>query len=245
MKFIAMHKSDAAYEAGEPAPKEAIERLNQFMGEAMQAGVFVSGEGLHPSKESFRLKSKGGVVTTTQGPYQGENELPSSFWILKTKSKNDALQWATRYTKIVGDAELEIGAIVEGWDLGFMPKPEEPIPVRSLLIHKADARIERGETANEATQKRLSALKDEMTRAGVLLSVIDLAPSRNGKRLKFSKGKRVLLDGPFTESKELIAGFSILELSSLEEVIGWSERFARAVDPSLHLEIEIDVRTLA
>ena len=65
---------------------------------------------------------------------------------------------------------------------------------------------------------------EELVKAGVLLAAEGLAPTSKGARVKFSGGKRTVIDGPFTESKELVAGFSIIKVNSLEEAIEWVKR---------------------
>jgi hypothetical protein len=79
---------------------------------------------------------------------------------------------------------------------------------------------------------------EEMVKAGVMLSGDGLQPSSKGARVKFSGGKPRVIDGPFTESKELIAGFSILQVDSKEEAIEWVKRWP-VIDGDGEVEIEI------
>jgi hypothetical protein len=78
----------------------------------------------------------------------------------------------------------------------------------------------------------------ELTKAGVLLAAEGLAATSKGARVKFSGDKRTVIDGPFTETKELVAGFSIIQVKSLEEAIEWVKR-APNVFPNGEVEIEI------
>jgi hypothetical protein len=79
---------------------------------------------------------------------------------------------------------------------------------------------------------------EELSKAGVLLALDGLHPSSKGARVKFSGNSRTVIDGPFTESKELIAGFSILRVNSLEEAIEWVKR-APNCNPGGDSEVEI------
>jgi hypothetical protein len=79
---------------------------------------------------------------------------------------------------------------------------------------------------------------EELTKAGVLLALDGLHPSSKGARVKFAGGSRTVIDGPFTEAKELIAGFSILQVKSLEEAIEWVKR-APNCNPGVDSEVEI------
>ena len=73
----------------------------------------------------------------------------------------------------------------------------------------------------------------------VLLSREALRPSSEGIRVRFRDGKRTVIDGPFTESKELIAGFSIMEVPSRDEALAWTSRFAALIG-----DVEMDIRPL-
>jgi len=79
---------------------------------------------------------------------------------------------------------------------------------------------------------------EELSKAGVLLALDGLHPSSKGARVKFSGNSRTVIDGPFTEAKELIAGFSILRVNSLEEAIEWVKR-APNCNPAGDSEVEI------
>lgn len=243
MRFVVIHKGDEAYEAGQPPSPELLGRLGQFIGEALQAGIMLDGDGLKPSAHRVRLNFSQGKCSITKGPYAGRNELPAGFSILKVHSLEEAIGWAKRLAAITGDEELELGRLVEEWDLGMIPKPEGEVPLRYLVSHKANARTEAEEPLSQQQRASLTALRAEMSEAGVLVSTIGLLPSAQARRLNFSKGKCVVLDGPFTESKELIAGFSVLELTSLEEATMWSERFAALLGEEA--SVEIDIRRLA
>ncbi|MDP9279983.1 MAG: YciI family protein [Gemmatimonadota bacterium] len=79
---------------------------------------------------------------------------------------------------------------------------------------------------------------EELVKAGILLAAEGLAPTSKGARVKFSGDKRTVIDGPFTETKELVAGFSIIQVKSLEEAIEWVKR-APNVSPNGEAEVEI------
>src|ERR1700723_3430638 len=79
---------------------------------------------------------------------------------------------------------------------------------------------------------------EELSKAGVLLALDGLHPSSKGARVKFSGGSHTVIDGPFTEAKELIAGFTILQVKSLEEAIEWVKR-APNCNPAGDSEVEI------
>jgi hypothetical protein len=119
-----------------------------------------------------------------------------------------------------------------------MPAPENP-PLHILLIDKADAASE-GAGRTPQQKAALSRLKTEMTKAGVLQRAHQLQSSANAKRLVFTNNKLSVLDGPFAESKELIGGFAILELDSMDEAIELSRTYADILGGTL----EIDIRAV-
>ncbi len=110
--------------------------------------------------------------------------------------------------------------------------------MRVMVIGKATQDTEAGgmPTAEELTQ--MGNYNEELVKAGIMLAGDGLKPSSFGKRILFSGDERIVVDGPFAETKELVAGYSILEVGSKEEVIEWVKRFPNTM-PSEEFEIEI------
>jgi hypothetical protein len=236
MRFIVMHKVDANMEAGGPPSPDIIKNMGALVQGSLQSGVFLNGAGLHRSARRARLKCTGGDCTVTQGPYGGSNELVASFTMLSAKSFDAAIGHARQLASSLGDVEIEIGPVVEPWDLGLMPKPAAA-PERFLLLCKATAADEAGGTAKKhaAAVKELAA---SFAGDAAILAAESLAPTARGARMSGpSQGKRVWVDGPFTESKELIAGFSLLQLPSKAEALAWADRYAAILGDN-----EVDVR---
>ena len=238
MRFMIMHKNDANTEAGLPPPMELVGKMGTFIGEYAKTGRFIDGAGLSASKTRTRLVFREGRSTTQHGPYRGEHELPAATLLLKVGTREEAIGWAERYGKILGDGAIELGKVNEPWDIGLMPAPENP-PLQMLLIEKADTITESG--GRSAKQKaELTRLKTEMTKAGVLVRSIQLQPSSKAKRLTFTNNTLQVVDGPFAESKELIGGFAVMELSGIEEAVDLCRSYAEILGGTL----EIDVRPL-
>jgi hypothetical protein len=236
MRFMIMHKNDPQTEAGQPPPMELVTKMGAFVGEYAKSGRFVDGAGLSGSKTRTRLVFRDGRCTVKNGPYRGEHELPTATLLLKVRTREEAIGWAERYGKILGDGELELGKVNEPWDIGLMPPPENP-PLQLLLIEKADQATEAG--GRSPKQKAdLTRLKTEMTKAGVLVRSLALKPSASAKRLVFTKNDLRVLDGPFIESKELLGGFAVMELPGMDDAIELCRRYAEILGGTL----EIDVR---
>jgi len=240
MRFMVMHKVDAKMEAGGPPDPQIIQGMGALVQESLRNGVFITGAGLHRSEKRVRIQSAAGECQTLPGPYAGENELLASYAMIKVASLAEAVTHAQRYALAQGECEVEVGPVVEPWDLGMMPKPAGDIPVQVLLLTKADAAFERGTLAKAQHEQAMRVLAESLGERGAVLATGTLAPSSKGARAKPGSAKRIWTDGPFAESKELIAGFSILELPTLADAIAWADRYATILS-----EAEVDVRELA
>jgi hypothetical protein len=108
-----------------------------------------------------------------------------------------------------------------------------------MVIVKTTPAIEKaGALPDPQLLLKMGKYNEELLKAGVLLAAEGLQPSAKGVRVKFSGNSRTVVDGPFTEAKELIAGFSILQVKSLEEAIEWVKR-APDCRPGDESEVEI------
>ena len=237
MRLMIMHKNDPNTEAGNPPPMKIVHEMGAFVGEHAKAGRLVDGAGLAGSKTRTRLVFRNGQCTTKRGPYRGEHELPAATLLLKVGTREEALGWAERYGKILGDGELELGKVNEPWDIGLMPEPPNP-PLQMLLMEKADAATEAGGRSPQQ-KAALSRLKTEMTKAGVLVRSLRLQPSARGKRLVFTNNDLRVVDGPFSESKELIGGFAVMELSGIDEAIAICRPYAAILGGTLEIDVRI------
>jgi hypothetical protein len=85
----------------------------------------------------------------------------------------------------------------------------------------------------------MMAYHEQLMKAGVLLDASGLQPTSKGARIKYSSGKRTVIDGPFTESKELIAGYTLIQVKSREEAMEWARRFPNPHGEGAEGEIEI------
>ncbi len=109
--------------------------------------------------------------------------------------------------------------------------------MRFMVIVRANEQTESGALPITELIAALGRYNEELVRAGVLLAAEGLHPSAKGARVHFSGSKRTVVDGPFAESKELIAGFWILQVKSKEEVIEWVKRCPNPTDCDSVIEI--------
>lgn len=111
--------------------------------------------------------------------------------------------------------------------------------MRFMIIGKATRDTEEGTLPPPEAFEAMQKYNEELVKAGILLAAEGLAPTSKGARVKFSGDKRIVIDGPFTETKELLAGFSIIQVKSLEEAIEWVKRAPNVYSPSGEAEVEI------
>ena len=111
--------------------------------------------------------------------------------------------------------------------------------MRFMFIVKATKDSEAGAMPEEALIARMAAYHEELVKAGVLLDASGLQPSSKGWRIKFSGEKRTIVDGPFTEAKELIAGYTLIQVKSEEEAREWARRFPNPAGDGKQGEIEV------
>jgi hypothetical protein len=111
--------------------------------------------------------------------------------------------------------------------------------MRVMVIVKATKNSEAGVMPSETLLAEMGKYNEELVKAGVMLAGEGLHPSSKGKRIRFSAGKRTVVDGPFAETKELIAGYWLWQVRSIEEAIEWARR---CPDPMPGEDAELEIR---
>lgn len=112
--------------------------------------------------------------------------------------------------------------------------------MRFMIIVKATTDSEAGVMPPEELFAAMAAYHEELAKAGALLDASGLQPSSKGWRIRYEGARRTMIDGPFTETKELIAGYTLIQVNSWEEALEWSRRFP---NPAMG-DGEIEVRQL-
>jgi hypothetical protein len=114
--------------------------------------------------------------------------------------------------------------------------------MRFMVIVKATKDSEAGVMPDDKLLAEMATFHEELQKAGVLRDASGLKPTRHGWRIRYAGDKRSVIDGPFAETKELVAGYTMIEVNSREEALEWTKRFP---NPSLdNGEAEIEVRPL-
>jgi hypothetical protein len=239
VRFIVMHKTSAYWEAGAIPGPHLIARVGALIGELAHAGVLLGAEGLRPTSEGMRLRFAGGTARIRDSSERG-NELPAGFTIVRTESLDEAVEWASRQGRILGDVDIDVRPVTEPWDIGMAPKPPNVTTRRYMILRNATAATERDVAPSPAQQTGLARVAEEAARANVHVVTETMRPSARGRRYTNSKKGVTFVDGPFAETKELIGGYVIVSANSLDEAGQLANRYIDVVDAE-----EVDVRELA
>jgi hypothetical protein len=244
-----MHKTNAHWEAGAKPTPEIIQQVGGMVGELVKAGILVAGEGLGPSSQGARVRLAKGQASVFPGPFDGEGALPSRGALFRAGTLEAAADAAARFGRIFGDVVVDVRPVNEPWDLGFAPKPDGLTTRRYMAVVHADPSSEAGAALSAGQRTALKAFSEDLGRTGAFLGVHHFEPSAKGKRLRpgtaakgapaAAQAKRSVLDGPFSETKELIGGFVIVETASIDEALGWAQKYLDVVETD-----EVDVRGL-
>jgi hypothetical protein len=248
MRYMLLIKADKNYEAGRLPDEKTMQEMAKFTEELVQAGALVGCERLHPSSNGLRVHYANGNFTITDGPFAETKELVAGFCMIQAKSLDEAKRWAERIP--LPDNEIDIRPLFElddfpvdpaeqtdGWrekerQMQAAPPPaRKPGTTRYMGLLKADPDTEAGKLPDERVLSAMGAFIEEGLKAGIFLSGEGLQPSSKSARVRNTGGKRTVIDGPFAETKELVAGYAILQFATRDEAIEWTKRFVQVDAP--------------
>jgi hypothetical protein len=237
MRFMIIRKSAENTEAGARPTPELLTAMVGFHEDLAKAGIFKQGDGLKPSSVSTRVRLKAKKFQVVDGPFAETKELVAGFSVVEVPSKEDALAIMRRWPAEDGDVELELRLLYGAEDFpadpaaASEPPPPPPPPARKpgttryALLLKSDARSESGVPPDPQAIKAMDGLLGEVVASGALLGGEGLKRSALGSKLRRTRGRVTVVDGPFTESKEIIAGFTLLQYVSKQEAIDFAKRW--------------------
>jgi len=111
--------------------------------------------------------------------------------------------------------------------------------MRFMIMVRANAQSESGAMPEEGLLAAMAAYHEQLAQAGVLLDASGLKPSAHGFRVRYHQGRPAIVDGPFAETKELIAGYTLIQARSREEAMEWARRFPAPFGETIDSEIEV------
>lgn len=237
MRVLIMHKTTDHWEAGEKPTPDLVARVGGLIGDLKQAGAMESGEGLRPSAEGVRVTFTEAGPQVAAGPFTGDNELPAEFSVVRAPSLDAVVEWATEHADPATAPDADIRPVTEAWDIGLIEKPSNLTSRRFMVLRKASPQTEAGQAPSRVPRSQAG---DRGSASGVEHLVTEtLRPSTRGRRYKNSAAGLSVVDGPFAESKEMVGGYVILRLDSLEAADHWTRRYIEVVGAT-----EVDVREL-
>jgi hypothetical protein len=123
MRFMVIVKANKDTEAGVMPSTELLTAMGKFNEEMVRAGVMLAGEGLHPTSKGARIKYSGKQPGVSHGPFSVTNDLVAGFWLIQTKSQDEAIEWMKR-APFDGGSEIEIRQVFDAEDFGEALTPE-------------------------------------------------------------------------------------------------------------------------
>jgi hypothetical protein len=259
MRYMMLVKATKDFEAGVWPDEKMLSEMAKFNEQLVKAGALLECQRLQPSSQGVRVRFANGKFVVTDGPFAETKELIAGICLIQVKSRDEAIQWAKRVP--FQEGEVEVRPLFELTDFpvdpaekpdGWREKEEQfraahlarkPGTVRYMGLLKGDKDTEAGVLPDEKFLAAMGAFMEEGVKSGVFLSGEGLRPSSLGARIRYSGSQRMVTDGPFAETKELIAGYAMLQFTSRAEAIEWTKRFVQVDAPGrLGGESECEIR---
>lgn len=245
MRYMLLRRSDPAHEAGQPLSAGERGDLAAYFRQMTDAGILHACEHFLPSASGARLSLVNGRASTTAGPFPDAQELLAGFALIDVPAREDALAWAARWPSGAGDGNgAEVEVRVSGCPDGcaeVRATGPDAAGQRYAVLLRSSRELEDETPVARARLDALDAHNAAEASAGVLLGADGLRSSAFGARVRSSAGKLTVVDGPFTEIKEMIAGYWLIRAPSLPAAIAWATRNPYPVGPP----VEVEIRQLA
>ncbi|GAB3383340.1 YciI family protein [Lysobacter fragariae] len=236
LRYMIMRKADAGSEAGPPSA-EQLQAINRYRDEMRRAGVLRVDADLRPSSQGVRVHFGDGAQRIVNGPFDGD-QLLASFGMIEVASRQEAIEWIKRWP--VQDANGE--ALVELRESGCpggVQEVQAPTEMRDFakiryaVLLKSDAAMEADRIAEQPRLDAMTHRNQQGMASGELLGGEGLQSSAKGMRVKFSRGRPAVIDGPFTEIKELVAGYWVIQARDIAQAIEWVTGYPYPMDDAV------------
>jgi hypothetical protein len=223
MQYMILRRADRQSEAARLSPEES--KL-----------LFAA---LKPSDTAVRLTLGEGEPTVSHGPFPDPAEMIAGFAIIDVPGKEGAVEWLKRWPAAEQPVELEIresGCHAGCAGVATAGTPNEQ-GKRFAVLLRSSPDLESEAPVPQQALDTLGAHNDAQVKAGVLLAADGLRTSARGARVKVSKSAFSVVDGPFTEIKEMIAGFWLIRVPAMEDAIAWAKTNPYPTGPRVDVEI--------
>ena len=223
MQYMIIRRADAHSETG---------RLPAAEAELLFAA-------LKPSDVAVRLSLRHGEAAVTRGPFPDTAEMIAGFAVVDAPSKEGAIEWLKRWPAAEHLVELEIreSGCPGGCAQVVAPDNSDPQGRRFAVLLRNSRELDDEVPVPQHKLDTLDAYNAAQAKAGVLLAADGLRGSARGARVKVAKGMFSVVDGPFTEIKEMIAGFWMIRVPTMDDAIDWARRNPYPTGPDVEVEI--------
>jgi len=199
--------------------------LSRFAGELASQGRLPRAVPLHPASAGARVRVRDGMAFVTDGPFAESKEALGGFWIFEAKSRDDAIEIARRaYETGEPRPEARHGAGEVHLVRGRYTFPDSGEGKPFLLAF----RMEPGLTPDDAKGREMRAYGETLVREGKMFETAHLAQDPPPARLESRRGKTLVTDGPFAETKDVVGGYALVRGASRAEAIELAKRFPHA-----------------
>ncbi len=194
---------------------------------------------LKSSQAAVRLTLRNGEASVTEGPFPDPAEMIAGFAIIDAPGKQEAVDWLKRWPATDHPVELEIreSGCPGGCAQVIPANLPDPQGKRFAVLLRHSADLEAEVPVPQHMLDTLDAHNAAEAKAGVLLAADGLRTSARGARVKVSKNAFSVVDGPFTEIKEMIAGFWLIRMPAMADAIAWAKRNPYPTGPNVDVEI--------
>jgi len=242
MQYMMIIKSNEATEADEPVDAKFEGAMEEFNEKLKSSGVWVSGEGFKPSDKGAIITLQNGTFRVEKGPFPNPEKIDAGYWVIKVGSKDEAINWAKQVPMRVEGSSYATGAgeIVlmpymefpqeaaqEDWDANDLAamatEPRENGLKRFIGVFTASPETEAGVMPDPSIFDAMGAAIGKLAAEGRFEDGGGLMPTSAATRVVFRNGTPVVSDGPFAETKEVIAGYAIFRAANLDEMIDMSK----------------------
>ena len=241
MQFMVIRRSDEATEAGRMPAPAVFEDMGRYHEQLAQAGGVGLALGLRPSSRAVRLKLWPGGESITDGPFTETKELIAGFTVFEAASKEEALallkQWPASDAYATGEAVLELRETGCPGGCAQVPPAAAGEDRHYVILLRSDAGTEADRIPPQHVLDTLDAFNAEQAAQGRLLAGDGLKSSTRGARVRLAGGQASVIDGPFAEAKELIAGFWMIRAASMDDAVAWARTLPYPTGPYVEVEI--------
>ncbi len=229
MRFLIIHQLDNPTLDAMATEAAVIKTLLRDDPVIVQSDTLLSSSHLHQQTAAARLQLTQGHAPVVVDPWTDAADYTRSFLQIDVPDHAAAIAWAEQWPDRSADSVVEVRAIGCPGGVhcvsGDIPAEVQPDTAHFMVIIHEEGHLAEGIAPPQSVLGGMERYNIESVEAGILLAGHGLHPSPDGSRVKFSGGKSAVIDGPFSESKELIAGYWLIQVKSRLAAIEWAKHY--------------------